>query len=214
MSSDVTRPAAGSEPPVKVVDRRWWAQGEGDAAGSEAVVRKPTYVEQLEQQLAEKDEQLRTTIARYREAAAEFDAARVRARRDVGKEVERGKRAILGELLDVVDNLDRAIDAARRNPDIEMMRQGVDMVRGQFLARLEGFGVTRLAALHERFDPLRHEAVTTVPTADPAQADLVLGVIREGYQIGDEVLRPAVVAVGAAAEPHHGTAPDESSARS
>ncbi len=208
MSSDVTRPAAGSEPPVKVVDRRWWAQGEGDPAGGEAVARKPTYVEQLELQLAEKDEQLRSTIARYREAAAECDAARVRARRDVGKEVEREKRVILAELLDVLDNLDRAVEAARGTTDANAIRQGVEMVRTLFLSRLEGFGVSRIAALGEPFDPACHDAVTTVPVSPLGGANRVVGVIREGYSIGKEVLRPAVVAVTVA--PESGAPPRES----
>ncbi len=198
MSNEEVKPEHEAELPIRVVDRRWWAQGASDASAGEAPARKPTYVEQLEQQLAEKDEQLRATIARYREAAAEYDAARVRARRDVAKEVERGRRVILTELLEVVDNLDRALDAARANPNSETLRLGVEMVRDQFLAKLEGFGVTRLETLGAVFDPSVHEAATTVPTSDPAQADRVLGVIREGYRVGDDLLRPAVVAVGQA----------------
>jgi len=198
--SDPSQPAQPDQVPVKVVDRRWWVQGEADATGDEAVLRKPTYVEQLEQQLAGKDEQLRDTIARYREAAAEFDAARVRARRDVAKEVDREKRVILAELLDVVDNLDRALEAARGTSDVGAIRQGVEMVRTLFLSRLEGFGVSRIAALGEPFDPACHDAVTTVPVSPPGEANRIVGVIREGYRIGNEVLRPAVVAVTVAPE--------------
>ena len=106
------------EPPIKFVDRRRWAGGADGAAETDVPLRKPSYVEQLELQLAEKDAQLRDVIARYKEAAQEFDAARVRSRRDVVKEIERGKRTILAELLDVLDNLDRAIDAASNNPNI------------------------------------------------------------------------------------------------
>lgn len=198
MSNEEAKTGRERELPIRVVDRRWWAQEESNSSAGEAPARKPTYVEQLELQLAEKDEQLRATIARYREATSEYDAARVRARRDVAKEVERGRRVILTELLEVIDNLDRALDAARANPDVETMRLGVKMVRDQFLAKLGGFGVARIEALGAVFDPSIHEAATTVPTSDPAQADRVLGVIREGYRLGDDLLRPAVVAVGQA----------------
>jgi molecular chaperone GrpE len=188
--------AGGLRPEIKVVDRRWWAaEGRSDAEGSWEP-RKPSYVEQLEQQLTEKDEQIRSTIAKYKEAATEFEAARVRARRDTAKEIERGKRAVLAELLDVIDNLDRAIDAAQQSPSVQTLLEGVELVRGQFLARLEGFGVTRIPSAGQRFDPTHHEAATVVPVADPAEEDRVVGVIREGYRIGDEVLRPAIVAVG------------------
>ena len=79
---------------------------------------------------------------------------------------------MLAELLDVVDNLDRAIDAARSNAAagrIDTLLQGVDMVRRQFLAKLEGFGVTRIEAAGQPFDPPLHEAITTVPAASPDQ---------------------------------------------
>ncbi len=190
------------EPQLKVVDRRWWvrdqaaAEGGDETAGEDRGPRKPTYVEELERQLAEKNDLLQDYISKYKDAAREFDAAKARIRRDVVKDVERGKRAILGELLDVLDNFDRAIDAARQAGETGTLLQGVEMVRAQFLSRLEGFGVTRMQALGHPFDPSRHEAASTVPVTDPAQENQVLGVIREGYEMGGEVLRPALVAVG------------------
>lgn len=186
--------------PVKVIDRRWWAnQGaqEGDARTSPASL-KPTYVEDLEHQLAEKDRQLQDALTRYRQAAAEFDESRLRLRREISKDIERGRREILADLLDVVDNLDRALDAARRNAGSDAMDallQGVELVRRQFLAKLEGFGVTRIASEGQQFDPLVHEAVSAVPAAAPDQDGLVVGVVRHGYRIGTDVLRPAAVAV-------------------
>lgn len=184
------------EPAIRVVDRRWWAQPDGQATAAEAPSLKPSYVEQLERQLAEKDELLQATIAKYRAAAAEFDDARARLRKELSKDVERGRRAMLGELLEVVDNLDRAIEAARERGTNDALLQGVELVHQQFLATLRGFGVARIAALDQPFDPARHEAVTTVPVTDPARDHVVLGVIKHGYTIGDEVLRPAQVAVG------------------
>ncbi len=201
-------PAANKEPEIKVVDRRWWAQdaeagAEAEGAGGETRFepRKPTYVEDLERQLAEKNTLLQEYIGRYKDAAREFDAVKARIRRDVVKDVERGTRAILAELLDVVDNLDRAIDAARRASEQGRLLDGVEMVRNQFLAKLEGLGVTRMSPIGKPFDPARHEAASLVPAADPSQDNVVLGVIREGYEFKGEVLRPALVAVGQAARP-------------
>jgi molecular chaperone GrpE len=73
--------------------------------------------------------------------------------------------------------------------------QGVALVRQQFLTTLEGFGVTRIDPVGQAFDHARHEAVTTVPVSPQAPDGIVVGVIRPGYLIGDEVLRPAQVAV-------------------
>ena len=138
-------PAARSpeaEPPeLRVVDKRWWARGEETQAEEPSL--KPSYVEELERQLSEKDTLLQSYIAKYREAANEFEDSRVRLRREGAKDVERGIRGILAELLEVVDNLDRAIDAARQTAPQDALVQGVEMVRDQFLAKLKGFGVTR-----------------------------------------------------------------------
>ena len=186
------------EIPVKVVDRRRFNQ-EGESSSAAATPSlKPTYVEALEQQLAEKDKQLQDAVARYRQASSEFEESRLRLRREISKEIERGRREILADLLDVVDNLDRALEAARSNASDDRhaaLLQGVDLVHRQFLAKLEGFGVKRVESQGQPFDPLLHEAVSTIPAAGPDQDGIVVGVVRHGYRIGDEVLRPASVAV-------------------
>lgn len=187
------------EIPVKVVDRRWWANA-AEASATDAPSRdiKPSYVEQLEQQVAEKDRQVQEYIAKYRQAAAEFEDARLRVRREVSKDVERGRREILSDLLEVVDNLDRAIESARQGATPASLLQGVEMVRRQFLAKLEGLGVTRIEVADQPFDPSVHEAITTVPSTSPDQDGHIVGVVRQGYRIGDDVLRPASVAVAKA----------------
>lgn len=184
-------------PRMKVTDRRWWARGEGadGAASADEPASKPTYVTQLEQQLADKDRQLQMYAAKYRESSEEFEAARARMRRDVMKDVERSRRATLAEFLEVVDNLDRALDAARSTHNLEALLTGVDMVHAQFLSTLASFGVTPIASIGEPFDPARHEAAATVPTDDPTSDGVVVGVIKNGYALGEELLRPATVAV-------------------
>ena len=188
-----------SEIPVKVVDRRRWrADGESNADASAALSQKPSYVEELETRLAAAEKQAQEYLGKYRQASHEFDDARARMRKELAKDAERSRREVLVSLLEVVDNLDRAIDAAKSaGMDAEdPLLQGVEMVRQQFLAKLDGFGVRRIDALGQPFDPLLHEAVTTVSTQDPVSDGRVVGVIAHGYRIGDEVLRPALVAVG------------------
>ena len=73
--------------------------------------------------------------------------------------------------------------------------QGVSLVRQQFLATLDGLGVARVDPLGQPFDPARHEAVANVPASAAAPAGHVAGVVRPGYVIGEEILRPAMVAV-------------------
>src|SRR3954471_23423293 len=151
------------EIPVKVVDRRWWARGDDGAPPERS--SKPTYIEELEQQLAEKDKTAQEYIAKYRQAASEFEESRLRLRREISKDIERSRREILSDLLEVVDNLDRAIETAAAGTAVspDALLRGVEMVRRQFLSKLESLGVKRIETEGAQFDPLRHEAVSTVP---------------------------------------------------
>jgi molecular chaperone GrpE len=193
-----------AEAPVRVVDRRWWARKDGGDAVDPGGARKPSYVEDLERQVAEQGAQLQAFSVEHRRSLDEFEQVKTRIRRDVGREVERGKRAVLAELLEVVDNLDRAIAAARpgapsgaiASDATESLARGVELVRDQFLAKLAAFGVTRVDVVGQPFDAARHEAVTTTPVHDAAQDGTVVAVTREGYRIGEEMLRPASVVVG------------------
>jgi molecular chaperone GrpE len=188
------------EIPVKVVDRRWWANPEASSAssGSSSSSLKPTYVEDLERRLAEKEREAQEYLAKYRGAADDFEKARLRLRREITKDIERVRREVLAELLEVLDNLDRAIESARKSSSpTDPLFQGVELVRRQFIAKLEGLGVTLIQAEGQPFDPTLHEAISTVPVT-PEQDGRIVGIVRQGYRIGDEVLRPAAVAVGTA----------------
>lgn len=181
--------------PVKVTDRRWWARG-GDEqpVTAEEPKLKPSYVEELEARIAAKDAELHQLLGKYRSANEEFDQARARLRKELSKDVERGRRSLIVSFLEVLDNLDRALDAAGDRTDDPFV-QGVALVRRQFLATLEGLGVTRLVPEGAPFDPTQHEAVTTVAASNDVPQGTIVGVVKPGYLIGEDVLRPAQVAV-------------------
>ncbi len=192
-----------SDSDIKVVDRRWWARGEEAATEAAEPSSKPSYVEELEKRLADKDKEIQDYLSKYREASSGFDESRARLRKETSKEIERGRRAVLVEMLEVLDNLDRAIDAAAEafeggeaSQNFEALLQGIIMVQQQFLSKLGGFGVKRIELEGQPFDPSRHEAVTTVPVPTTEDDGRILGVISHGYTIEEEVLRPAMVAVG------------------
>ena len=179
---------------LKVTDRRWWARTDETPAGEAEEPRlKPTYIEELEARLAAKDAELQQILTKYRGASDEFDQARARLRKEVSKDVERGRRSLIVSFLEVLDNIDRAL-AAAGDRAADPVVQGVSLVRQQFLNTLEGLGVTRLEPLGQPFDPARHEAVATI-AANGTPPGTIAGIVRPGYLIGDEVLRPAQVAV-------------------
>lgn len=179
---------------LKVTDRRWWARGDEAPAAAEEPKLKPSYVEELEARISAKDAELQQLLVKYRGAADEFDQARARLRKELSKDVERGRRSLIISFLEVLDNLDRALDAAADRANDPLV-QGVALVHQQFLATLEGLGVTRLSPMGQPFDHERHEAVASVSAGPDTPPGTVVGIIKPGYLIGDDVLRPAQVAV-------------------
>ena len=181
---------------LKVTDRRWWAKAPNESGEiEEEPETKPSYVVELETKIAAKDEEIQRLIAQYKSASSEFDDARARLRKEVSKDVERGRRSLIVSFLEVLDNLDRALESATDKADAFVA--GVSIVRQQFLTTLEGMGVKRIDPLGQPFDPAMHEAVSSVPAPSGSEPNMVVGVVRPGYLIADEVLRPAAVAVSA-----------------
>jgi molecular chaperone GrpE len=130
-----------------------------------------------------------------RVAGEELERAKERIRKEADRELEQKTRGVLLAFIEVLDDLDRAL-AAGTGHSASAVVQGVDLVRKNFLARLAQFDVTPLPSLGQPFDPGQHDALSMVPVSDPEQDGLVQDVIREGYRIGDEILRPAAVTVG------------------
>lgn len=153
-------------------------------------------IEELNALIAKKDVLLARANERADQAHAEIEAAGKRLAGASAKELERRTRNILEGFLPVIDDLDRAIQAAKTHVESADVVEGLQLVRRSMLSRLGQFGVTHAPALGEKFDPQRHDALALVPVRDAAQDGRVIDVMREGYLIGDETLRPAGVAVG------------------
>ncbi len=162
----------------------------------EQASQKESPIERLERELREKDALLRKYIAGHKEAVVQFEQSRNRLQKDVKNQVKLYTRKFLEDLLDVVDNLDRALESYEKDPNAEGFFEGVAMVRTQFLQKLKKNDVERMESLHTSFDPLLHEAISTVPVEDEALNGTVVGIVKEGYTIGEDILRPATVAVG------------------
>ncbi len=125
---------------------------------------------------------------------AEFDNYRRRVDRDREIAKTAGVRDLVAELLPVIDNLERAVEALE-GADGQIVT-GVEMVRSQLSALLAGRGVEEIAAHAQSFDPTVHEAVAQHPTDDHAEGTVV-HVAEKGYRLGESVIRPAKVVVAA-----------------
>jgi molecular chaperone GrpE len=180
----------------RVVDRRFSKLDESEIGdGSQETEQKPEYVAQLERALADKESRLQKIAASHENSVSDFQGARDRIKGEALKDVERGRRSLIVDFLDIIDNLDRAIEATGQTGDLNTLLDGVKMVRDMFLGKLEALGIQRVDAMGHHFDPAMHKAVTVVPADDPSNDGQIVGVIQEGYLMGEDIIRPASVAV-------------------
>lgn len=154
----------------------------------EAPVLEPVPADLHASVVQERDEYL-DSLQRLK---AEFDNYRRRVDRDREIQHHAGVRDLVAELLPVIDNLERAIEALGGAGD--QIVAGVEMVRGQLTGLLSGRGVEEIAAHSAPFDPNVHEAVAQHPT-DEHDEGTVVHVAEKGYRLGEIVLRPAKVVV-------------------
>jgi molecular chaperone GrpE len=146
-------------------------------------------LDELVKVAAQRDEYL----ALAQRTQADFENYRKRVARDVAGAQERGAASLAKELLPALDNLDRALEAAQED---DPLLDGVRLVRSELSAALGRSGIEAFRPLGEQFDPNVHEAVATVP-AQGGGAGKVVEVYQDGYRLGDSVIRPARVVVGA-----------------
>jgi molecular chaperone GrpE len=156
----------------------------------------PSETEQLRAQLAEKQDRLLRALA-------EADNIRRRAQRDREDYVRYANESLVRDLIPVLDNLDRALAAARGEAGAAGLREGVDLIQREMLKILERAGVARYSVLGAPFDPTRHEAVARVVNPQVAPNTVVEETL-PGYTLNGRVLRPAIVSVA--------VAPDEDAA--
>ena len=129
-------------------------------------------------------------------ALRSLEATEARLARNARRDAEDARGKLVQELLPVLDNLDRTIRAASTSRGDPAILEGVRMVRQQLEGVLRGYGVERVEATGQRFDPGIHEAIGVSPVSDPQRHGLVLSQLEPGYRFGERLLRPARVTVG------------------
>jgi molecular chaperone GrpE len=128
----------------------------------------------------------------YLRLAADFDNYRKRVAREHAELTQRANERLLNELLPVLDDLERALEAATQHEEAKL-EEGVKLVHRSFLSLLERHGLSEIET-DGAFDPHVHEALLAQPAEEADEGD-VLQVLQKGYRLGDRVLRPARVIV-------------------
>lgn len=141
-----------------------------------------------------KTEEYQSLNDRYLRLAAEFDNYKRLSQRDQRDQIRFGNEQLLKELLPVVDNMERAIKAARTNGGDAALVQGVELTLKQLSGIIAKFGVQAIDTAGQDFDPSAHQAVSYGPS-DDVPANKVLDEFQKGYRLHDRILRAAMVSV-------------------
>lgn len=149
----------------------------------------------LEQQLEEKNKQYNELHERYLRMAADFDNYRKRVAKEKADIISYGNEELIKALLNVLDNLERALEHSESREESGPIVEGVKLVHKHFLSCLERFGVQTIdAAKGQEFDPRYHQAIERVETSDVTPG-MILSEVLKGYTLKDRLLRPALVVV-------------------
>jgi molecular chaperone GrpE len=168
--------------------------GELDPANAGPETEQGGEVEPLRAQLAEKDKEIAELKDKYLRTLADSENARKRIRQQSEDSVRIQRESILRDLLPIIDNLERALAAARSGTDTKTIVDGVEMTVRALIDFLRAQGVTPVQSVGQPFDPNRHEAVDHV-ASEAHPPNTVVNEFHRGYLIGDRTLRPARVSV-------------------
>jgi molecular chaperone GrpE len=167
--------------------------------GSEDVLEHGAKARNVEQEalqaeiirLQEREEELNQRLTRLQ---ADFDNFRKRNRKELQEGITRANEELIGQLLPVLDNFDRAL-AARDNACVDSLRDGLELVHRQFLDILAKEGLQPIKAVGETFDPNIHEAVMVEEVDEPKMDNQIIQQLQKGYSFRERLLRAAVVKV-------------------
>ena len=154
-------------------------------------------VEKLKAELADTKAQLEKEKKEYLFLMADFDNFRKRTLKEKSELIKNGGEKALTNLLPIIDDFERSLQAINTASDAESIKEGVEIIYNKFVKYLEQNGVKPIRSeVGADFDTELHDAVTTFPIDDPEKKGKVIDTIQEGYTLNDKVIRHAKVVVG------------------
>lgn len=133
---------------------------------------------------------------KYIRQVAEFDNYRKRTLKEKTELVLNGGQKVLTSLLPILDDLDRAIENIDKSDDIEVLREGVNLILNKLSKTLNEQGLQKMDVIGTEFNTDFHEAVALIPAQDESQKNHIIDCIQSGYTLNEKVIRHAKVIVG------------------
>jgi molecular chaperone GrpE len=166
--------------------------------GPDEAAIEPTPIEQLAGQLAEVSRKAEENWDKFVRTQAELENLKRRAEKDLQNAHKFALEKFARELLTVADSLELGLQAANGDsPDVEKLREGMELTLKQLLSTLEKFNVRVIDPEGEKFNPELHQAMAMQPT-DTAEPNTVIKVFQKGYLLNERLLRPAMVVIAQA----------------
>ena len=180
-----------NEDPAVAEQEQPSTDNEDPAVGSEEEASSP------EIELAAARAEVAANYDRYLRSVAELENYRKRTVKMRSETREETLRDVLLQIAPILDNLRRAL--SQETEDAAALKQGVELISGQFSEVLKGYGLSEIAAAGQPFDPNLHEALAEVPSAD-CEPGTVIEEMEKGYVLSGKVVRPSRVVVSRASE--------------
>lgn len=140
--------------------------------------------------------ELEETKDKYLRKVAEFDNFRRRSAKERLELLMTAGKDVITDLLDVLDDCERAQKQLESSTDSQAVREGVMLVFNKLRATLQAKGLKPMETLHEDFNPDLHEAITEIPAPSPELSGKVVDELVKGYYLNDKIIRHAKVVVG------------------
>ncbi|MBP3944040.1 nucleotide exchange factor GrpE [Sphingobacteriaceae bacterium WQ 2009] len=133
---------------------------------------------------------------KYIRLSAEFDNYRKRTSKERSELIQSAGKDVIKDLLSVIDDFDRALNAMETATEITPIREGIEIVNQKLRKTLEQKGLKEMEAQGLDFDADLQEAITAIPAPTPDLKNKVIDVIEKGYYLNDRVIRHAKVVIG------------------
>jgi molecular chaperone GrpE len=149
-----------------------------------------------EKKEATTEEKLAELQDRYLRLSAEYDNFRKRTLKEKIDLQKSANESLLGALLPVADDFDRAMQSVEEAKDVEAVKEGMRLISGKFQGFLTQQGVKEIEAVNLAFDTDLHEAITKIPAPSKKLKGKVVDVVQKGYYLNEKVLRFSKVVIG------------------
>lgn len=170
-------------------EKAYSQQGESAEAQAEMAITVEEY-----QRLTENAKSTQEYLDKLLRQHAEFENLKKRIVKEKQQFLKYANEGLISELINILDNFERAFDSANKMTDFKSLHQGVEMILKQIHQLLEKNGVKKIECLEKTFNPIQQEAIAHIET-DKYPENTVIEEVQKGYLIEDRLIRPAVVKV-------------------